>query len=321
MKSLPIKIIIIVAVLAIILGLFLSFGKKQGEIVARVNGDPVYDFEANERLKILSRGKGDIDYKNLDDKSKFIIIKELAAHKLVLEEANDKNVGKKEEIQNKVESYKNSLIKEAFLRSVAEESVSESNLKSRYEDLMKTLKGQTQYRVRHILLDSKKAANKVIKKIKGNKELSFEKVAMEDSLDKVTAVKGGDLGYLLSGSISPEFNDIIPSLKVGQISKPVKTKIGWHVIKVDEVRPAEAMKFEEVKAALANEVSNDAARKYVEELMKNSEIELISNNVKLDDKGIKSDLEDEGLEDSSESLSDASETGAELTEDESTSAN
>ena len=109
---------------------------------------------------------------------------------------------------------------------------------------------------RHILIRAaagdEKASKAAEDKIKAvivrlKKGEDFAKVAKEVTEDPSGKANGGDLGYFTKEQMVPEFADVAFKLEKGQISEPVKTQFGWHVIKVEDKRTKPAPKFEEVK--------------------------------------------------------------------------
>ncbi len=131
-----------------------------------------------------------------------------------------------------------------------------------YNEFIKDNPAQEEMSAAHILLKTKKEAEKVIKQIQ--KGESFEKFANEISENK--CLKDGDLGYFTKELMVPEFSEAAFSMKEGEISKkPVKTKFGYHIIKAGPRRLTETPKFEDVEP----ELKRAQASKKAEEVMKN----------------------------------------------------
>lgn len=95
-----------------------------------------------------------------------------------------------------------------------------------------TPKTGEQVKARHILVADEDAAKKVVERVKGGE--SFDTVAAEVSTDGSNKDKGGDLGWFGKGMMVSEFETAAYALKVGEISAPVKTQFGWHVIRLDD---------------------------------------------------------------------------------------
>ena len=91
----------------------------------------------------------------------------------------------------------------------------------------------SQVRASHILVDTEKEADRILKRI--NKGKSFEDMARKFS-SCPSGRKGGDLGYFGKGQMVPEFEKAAFNMEVGQVSPPVRTQFGYHIIKVVDRR-------------------------------------------------------------------------------------
>jgi peptidyl-prolyl cis-trans isomerase C len=98
----------------------------------------------------------------------------------------------------------------------------------------------------------------------------FAEMARTESSDANTASKGGDLGFLKHGQTVPSLEEALYALPVGEVSQPVKTTYGYHIIKVQEKKPART--FEEVRAELEKNLENETARKFLEDLKSKTKI-------------------------------------------------
>lgn len=108
--------------------------------------------------------------------------------------------------------------------------------------------GSYQYRTRHILVPSREEAAAALAEINGG--ATFASVATRVSRDPGSASKGGDLGWVRRGDLVPEFTVAFRNTETGLYPEPVRTPYGWHVIHVEEVRPVQVPRFEEVRGRL-----------------------------------------------------------------------
>lgn len=127
--------------------------------------------------------------------------------------------------------------------------ITDAQIRAEYERIA-ALQGDTEYRVRHILVSTKEWAKAAADSIKGGE--SFASVAKHMSSDPGSSTKGGDLGWNLPGNFTPAFADAMKALKpAGITTEPVQTEFGWHVIEVLETRPFAMPPYDEVKDRIA----------------------------------------------------------------------
>jgi len=158
----------------------------------------------------------------------------------------------------------------------AQASVTDADIKAYYEQNQKQYATEEQRRASHILITVKKdasAADKAAAKTKAEGLVAqlrknpgdFAKLAKANSQDPGSADNGGDLGYFSRGAMVKPFADAAFSLKQGEISDPVESDFGYHVIEVTGIKPAAVKPLESVKAEIGAEIKKQiAAKKYSE---------------------------------------------------------
>ncbi len=119
-----------------------------------------------------------------------------------------------------------------------------------------------QIRARHILIsagpDARAKAEQLLAKLKAGG--SFEVLARENSADRASALKGGDLGFFARGTMVAAFDKEAFTMQPGQLSGPVESEFGFHIIRLEEKRPAGKRPFEEVREELRKEAAGKAIR-------------------------------------------------------------
>ncbi|HID93580.1 MAG TPA: hypothetical protein EYP60_05740 [bacterium (Candidatus Stahlbacteria)] len=140
----------------------------------------------------------------------------------------------------------------------------------------------TEIKVRHILLNTKDEAERVYKEARQAKD--FATLARLRSKDRRTVNKGGDLGWIKWGKMATEFQKVAFSLKIGEISEPVKTTYGYHIIKVEDIRKVERPPFdkekERIRRTLRGQEERRLASKYLEHLRALAKIRYNENVIK-----------------------------------------
>jgi foldase protein PrsA len=123
--------------------------------------------------------------------------------------------------------------------------VTEEEMKTYFEENKDSFDQKEQVKASHILVEDEAKAKKVKKELDGGKD--FAELAKEYSTDASNAAKGGDLGYFGKGEMAKEFEEAAFGMKVGEVSAPVKTDFGYHIIKVADKKAAKTAVFEEHK--------------------------------------------------------------------------
>lgn len=271
------KIISILAVLLMVsLVLFIIargqfISKNKGEVVAVVNGHKVYESDINDRLQSLANGR-EIKLENVPENILKAMALEVVVNNKIDKESRKLGYQNDNTIVSKVEDFKKGLMREKYLSDNIYSKISDQDVLNEYNRITQSLKGKEERKIKHILVESEDEINRVRRSVMWTGD--FEKVAREKSIDKASAERGGDLGYVLKEELVPAFGDMAFILKVGEISKPVKTQYGWHIIKVEDVRPAEVLPFEQVKENIRMNLQQQEIQKFLLSLTKDMKVDI-----------------------------------------------
>ena len=149
-------------------------------------------------------------------------------------------------------------------------------VKSAYQNLANDFKGSLEYNASHILVKEEDQATAIRKDISNGK--NFEALAKEHSIGP-TGKNGGNLDWFDLGSMVPEFSTALMVLSDGDISQPVQTKFGWHLIKLNKTREKKIPEFKEIKAQLVQNLRQKKINDYLKSLTENSEISFVGKNI------------------------------------------
>ncbi len=174
------------------------------------------------------------------------MLETMIIRELIMQEATKEGVENSPAVKDKLEELKKRLVVEAYLKKKVEEqaTISDVDLKKFYDQNKEKFKTTDQVKASHILVKSDKEAKDLLAQIKAGGD--FEALAKKYSTDGAAA-KGGDLGWFSKGSMIPEFEKVAFAMKENQISDIVKTKFGYHIIRLTGKRPAGERTFDEVK--------------------------------------------------------------------------
>lgn len=194
---------------------------------------------------------------------------------LASQEAVKAGFDKKPEVQDQIDMSRTSILAQSFVKDYfANHKPSDAELQAAY-DKMKADASGTQYHARHILVKTEAEAKAIIAKLNKDPKV-FGDLAKAQSQDPVSKVKGGDLGWFDTKMMVPEFSAAVAKLEKGKFTEePVKSTFGYHVIFLDDTRPAsEAMApFEQMKPSLAQRVQQEDLKKMLEDLKAKAKIE------------------------------------------------
>lgn len=160
----------------------------------------------------------------------------------------------------------------AYLQQVVAASISDADLEAAYQAAIADFTPEEQVHARHILVASEEDARAVIAEIEGG--AAFEDVAREKSTGP-TGPNGGDLGFFTRGQMVPAFEEAAFALEVGEISEPIESEFGWHVIKLEERGETSPPAFEELASQIRQQVFQQRYRTAVDALRAEATVEYL----------------------------------------------
>ncbi len=193
-------------------------------------------------------------------------VQNLVDREVFSKEAEEKGYLNKPEIKKRIEDFKKRLLWAEYIRDISRQdfskNITDEDLKKFYNEHIKDYTEPEKVHAKHILVKTKEEAEKVLQELK--KGTSWDEVCKKYSIDKSNASKGGDLGTFSRGRMVKPFEDVVFSMKVGEISKPVKTKYGYHIIKLISKTPSKVKPFEMVKNVVKNRYINEMRKNMIE---------------------------------------------------------
>jgi peptidyl-prolyl cis-trans isomerase C len=196
----------------------------------------------------------------------------LITEEIISQEAIKKGLDKDPEIQTQLDLARQRVLVSAFQADyIKNNAVSDETLRKEYE-ILKLQMGDKEYKPRHILVENESEARDIIASL--NRGGDFAKIASEKSKDEGSKNNGGELDWSPSASYVRPFAEALEKLQKGKITEtPVQTSFGWHVIKLDDVRPMQVPPFEEVKQNMQQRVLQREFGTVVQELRSSAKVE------------------------------------------------
>ncbi|WP_134500100.1 peptidylprolyl isomerase [Microvirga pakistanensis] len=243
------------------------------KVVARVNG-----LEITEGDLAIAAEDPALQMPNVPDEQKReLLTGYMIDLKLGAKAAEAAKVGSGADFARKLAYNRDKTLLDEYLDQTAKKAVTPDAARKLYDETVKSLPAEQEVRARHILVENEDEAKKAAARVKGGED--FAKVAGELSKDPGSKTDGGDLGFFTKDRMVEPFAEAAFKLEAGQISDPVKSQFGWHVIKVEEKRAKPAPSFEETKDQVEAYLGRKAQQDLITSLRKDAKIE------RLDDKG------------------------------------
>ena len=259
-----------------ILGLLLGATSASASVLATVNGDEITSDEVNKVLMEGTQGRFDNLPAEKQNELRQRIIEGMIAQELVYDDAQRTGVLDTKEYKQELEALV-SRLKVQLAAKVWEQQqfeaikVDAKEVKAYYDANPEEFVDKEKIRARHILVKSESEAQAIIKSMKGlsGDKLKNEFIAQAKSKSTgPSAAKGGDLGYFPRGQMVPSFNDAAFAMKEGTISSaPVQSQFGYHVIYIEDKKPAKKLGFDEVKNFIEQRLKMDKFKAAMEKKM------------------------------------------------------
>jgi peptidyl-prolyl cis-trans isomerase C len=195
----------------------------------------------------------------------------LVTLEVIAQAAKRNGLGKNADTLAQMELARTNILAQAFRADYFKRNpVSDDALKAEFEKI-KTTMGDKEYKARHILVEKETEAKEIIEKL--NKGEKFEELA-KVSKDAGSRDRGGELDWNLPGGFVKPFSDAMVKLEKGKYTEaPVQSQFGWHVIRLEDARPAKFPDYEQVKPKLEQRLQEAMFEKAVADLRTKAKVE------------------------------------------------
>ena len=246
---------------------------KDDKVVAIVNGHEI-------KISEVQMATDDIigQLPDLPPKLRYpFVVEFLVERHLLAQLAVKEGIADTDEYKRRLALYQAKALRDAYFFQKIRPQVTEEEIKAAYDAESAKVAQTERVRARHILLATEKEAVDIVGRIKAGEK--FEDLAKKYSLDG-SKDYGGDLGYFTAPEMVAEFSKAAFALKVGEVSQPVKTDFGWHVIKLEDRKLGAAQPFDQVKAAIRNVLLRKKVQETMDELRKTAKVEVLDEDLK-----------------------------------------
>jgi peptidyl-prolyl cis-trans isomerase C len=241
-------------------------------VVARVDGVEIkqsdLDFAASEVGPRLG------NYRPEDRKR--VLLQFVIENELMAAAGDKENLDETDSFPARVKYHERRALRDAFFDASISGAVEDADAKKIYDEKIAQMKPEQEVHARHILVATEDDAKAVKERLAKGED--FAKVA--DEMSKDTNAEGGDLGFFTRGQMLKPFEEAAFALDVGELSDPVQTRFGWHIIKVEEKRDQKPPSFDDVKEAIMTQLVAQKAQAVVTGLRDSAKIEIVDPDIK-----------------------------------------
>lgn len=221
------------------------------KVLAVVNGKEITERAINDLIAKLGPQRS---APFMTPEGKKQLLDELINQELIYLDAIDQKLDEEEDFKINLEVVKKDILKQyAIGKLLNPVTVSDEEVKKYYEENKAAFVKPESVKASHILVDSEEKANEILEELKNG--MDFADAAKKHS-SCPSKEQGGDLGFFGRGQMVPEFDSAVFSMELNEISEPVKTQFGYHIIKVTDKKDKEMSSFEEVKEGITKQMLN-----------------------------------------------------------------
>ena len=256
--------------LAAVLAPALAFAQTGDPVVAKVNGEPVYQSDVDRQAAEIAPTMQGAPPSLIRRTARQRVIESL----LIYDAAEAAGFDRQPDFQRQLAQQRRTLLTQYYMLSYLQERIDNARIQALYKENYPDGKGKLEIHASHILVADEDAARTVIAEL--DKGGDFAALAEQHSIGP-TKSRGGDLGTFGKGSMVPAFEKAAFALEPGSYTaEPVKTRFGWHIILLHSKERPPAPDFTQVQGPLARQLSEQILRKHLDELSAGAQIELLN---------------------------------------------
>lgn len=246
----------------------------EDKVVATIDGKPITEGDLAVAESEIGSDMGTMPA----PQKRTSLLEFLIDNQLFAEAAENEKLAQGPDFQTRLNYLRRRALRELYFDKVIKASVSDADARKVYDEQVKLLKPEEEVSARHILVDTQEEAKALKDKI--DKGADFAQLAKENSKDPGSKDDGGNLGYFGHGQMVPQFEEVVFKLKKGEVSDPVKTQFGWHLVKLEDRRVKQPPAFDIVKDRIIQSMLLKKAQQTAIALRSKAKIEVVDPEIK-----------------------------------------
>ncbi len=265
------KIIFLVAKIILTLSITAASAKDLNNIVAAKVNDHI--ISAQDVLNVINTLPQNIKKKPLPEIYPRVV-NELINQYLITKQAYNEKLDLDQKVINLVKKSQDKILAKYWLNNYIKNETKEEKIKTFYNNYLKSFQKYKEANASHILVKNNEEARAIIKKI--NNKSKFSELAKTHSTGP-SGKNGGNLGWFGPGQMVKEFEQATFSLEKGEVSQePVKTKFGFHIIKLNDIRDAKPKKLDEIKQNIIDKITKISLSNLENKIRNNQKIKIVN---------------------------------------------
>ena len=246
----------------------------EDKVVATINGKPITDADLAVADSEIGSDMGSMPA----DQKRMSLVEFLIDNQLFAEAAEESKLDQGPAFESRLAYLKRRALRELYFDKIIKGSVSDADARKLYDEQVQKLKPEEEAQASHILVATEAEAKDLKEKLKNGGD--FAALAKEHSKDPGSKDTGGDLGFFTRGQMVPQFEEAVFSMNKGDVSDPVQTQFGWHIIKVVDKRTKAPPAFEVVKDRILQSMLLQKASTTAVDLRSKAKIEYVDADIK-----------------------------------------
>ena len=246
----------------------------QDKVVAKVNGREITEFDMRLAEAEIGNDLGSI----APEQRRRVLVEYLIENHLFAQAAEGEKLGSGAAFDERMKYWQRRALRDAYFDKSVKAAVNEAEAKKLYDAQMTAAKPQEEMRARHILVETEAKAKEIFQLIAHGED--FTRMAKQHSKDPGSKDEGGDLGYFTRGQMVPVFEEAALKLKKGEVSQPVQSQFGWHIIKLEDTRQRGAPPFDQIKDRIMASLIHRKAQEVGQKLRDSATIDFVDPTLK-----------------------------------------
>lgn len=239
-------------------------------IIAVVNNEKILERDIEAIIKDL-RKTGTV----VDKLARQRLIDRLIEQKMIAQYAQKIGYQDNPNVQKRIQIMSEMVLRDTYLSDIISKKINDKNIKQAFDKKMAEYEPEFEYNASHILVKNFQDAQMIKHKI--DKGADFAQMVLKHSMDQETN-SAGDLGFFSEEMMGATFTQVANKLEIGEVSEPVRTSFGWHIVKLIAKRQLPVPTFEQLKPSIENELSQEVIENHIAKLKKDANIQLFNKD-------------------------------------------